>query len=263
MNQLRNYFENNDKRLINKFNHYFDVYERHFNKYRGKKATIVEIGVFQGGSLQMWRDYFGSDATIWGIDIDSACKTLAEKDTHILIGSQEDPTFLKSILEKIGPIDILIDDGGHTQNQQIVSFEELFNHIKEDGVYLCEDVHTSYMNVYGGGHQRNGSYIEYTKNLIDKINAHHSEEVSLKVDEFTRTANSIHYYDSIVVIEKAKMVPPSSKMTGHRSFEYIAVKKTFFEKVQYHALIRINKLLRIFKLKAIFVNKMMELNFKH
>jgi hypothetical protein len=119
------------------------------------------------------------------------------------------------------------------------------------------------MNVYGGGHQRNGSYIEYTKNLIDKINAHHSEEVSLKVDEFTRTANSIHYYDSIVVIEKAKMVPPSSKMTGHRSFEYIAVKKTFFEKVQYHALIRINKLLRIFKLKAIFVNKMMELNFKH
>ena len=263
MNHLRNYFENNDKRLINKYNHYFDVYERHFNKYRGKKATIVEIGVFQGGSLQMWRDYFGNEATIWGLDIDPDCKKLEENDTHILIGSQEDPNFLNSILEKIGPIDILIDDGGHTQNQQIVSFEVLFKHIKEDGVYLCEDVHTSYMNVYGGGHQRKGTYIEYTKNLIDKVNAHHSEESSLVVDDFTRSANSIHFYDSIVVIEKAKMVSPSSKMTGHRSFEYIAVKKTFFEKVQYHALIRINKFLRIFKLKAIFVNKMMELNFKH
>ncbi len=130
MSHLRNYFENNDKRLINKFNHYFDVYERHFSKFRGKKVTIVEIGVFQGGSLQMWRDYFGPDATIWGIDIDPNCKTLEEKDTHILIGSQEDPDFLNSIVDKIGPIDLLIDDGGHTQNQQIVTFDVLFKHSK-------------------------------------------------------------------------------------------------------------------------------------
>ena len=263
MNQLQNYFEQNNKRLINKFNHYFDVYEKHFNRYKNKKITIVEIGVFQGGSLQMWRDYFGPDAIIWGIDIDPACKTLEDHNNHILIGSQEDPKFLASIIEKIGPIDILIDDGGHTQNQQIVSFELLFKHIKEDGVYLCEDVHTSYMNVYGGGHLRKGTFMEYTKLLIDKLNAYHSEESSLIVDEFTKTANSMHFYDSIVVIEKAIMTPPSSKMTGNRSFEYIVIKKTFIEKLILHTLIRLNKVLRIFKLKAVFVNKMMELNCKH
>ena len=263
MSQLHNYFKNNDKRLINKFNHYFDVYERHFRKFKGKKVTLVEIGVFQGGSLQMWRDYFGPEATIWGIDIDPNCKTLEEKDTHILIGSQEDPKFLESIMEKIGSIDILIDDGGHTQNQQIVSFEMLFKHIQVNGVYLCEDVHTSYMNVYGGGNRRSGTFIEYSKLLIDKLNAHHSEESTLVVDDFTKSANSMHFYDSIVVIEKAKMVTPSSKMTGNRSFEYFGVKKTFVEKVIFHSLIKTNKLLRIFKIKAIFVNKMMDLNFKH
>jgi hypothetical protein len=263
MNQLRNYFEQNENRLINKFNHYFDIYEKHFNKYKNKKITIVEIGVFQGGSLQMWRNYFGNEAIIWGIDIDPNCKSLEENNNHILIGSQEDPKFLESIIEKIGPIDILIDDGGHTQNQQIVSLEILLKYIKDDGIYLCEDVHTSYMNVYGGGYKRNGSFIEYSKNLIDKLNAYHSEEPSLVVDQFTKTVNSMHFYDSIVVIEKATMIPPSSKMTGKRSFEYIAIKKTFFEKILWHSLVNLNKMLRLFKLKAIFVNKMMELNFKH
>jgi len=95
------------------------------------------------------------------------------------------------------------------------------------------------------------------------LNAHHYERKDLVVSEFTKTACSMHYYDSIVVIEKAKMVPPSSKMTGNRSFEYIAIKKTFLEKVIFHALVRTNNLLRKFKIKAIYVNKMMELNFKH
>ena len=168
MNELRDYFEHNEKRLINKFDHYFDVYDRYFNQYRNKKITIVEIGVYQGGSLQMWRKYFGPEATIWGIDIDPRCKQLEDENTHILIGSQENPHFLRSIVDKIGPIDILIDDGGHTQDQQIVSFEELYKHIKIGGLYLCEDVHTSYMNAYGGGLKRNGTFIEYTKSLIAK-----------------------------------------------------------------------------------------------
>jgi len=111
MNELRDYFEHNEKRLINKFDHYFDVYDRYFNQYRNKKITIVEIGVYQGGSLQMWRKYFGPEATIWGIDIDPRCKQLEEENTHIIIGSQEDRNFLRSIVDKIGPIDILIDDG--------------------------------------------------------------------------------------------------------------------------------------------------------
>ena len=67
MNELEQYFEKNDKRLINKYQHYFDVYDRHFSKYKGQEVTIVEIGVSQGGSLQMWRSYFGPKAKIWGV----------------------------------------------------------------------------------------------------------------------------------------------------------------------------------------------------
>ncbi len=263
MNELRDYFEQNEERLINKFDHYFDVYERYFSKFRNKKITIVEIGVYQGGSLQMWRKYFGKEATIWGIDIDPRCKTLEDENTHILIGSQEDPQFLRSIIDKIGMIDILIDDGGHTQDQQIISFEELYKYVNPDGgIYLCEDVHTSYMNVYGGGHQRNNTFIEYSKLLVDQLNAHYSEQSSLQINDITRTTNSIHFYDSIVVFEKKTMIPPSSKMMGKWSFEYDIKKKTFLEKIKFHALVRMNKTLQSLKLKGISVNEMLRLSSK-
>ena len=263
MNELRNYFEQNEERLINKFDHYFDVYERYFSSFRNKKITIVEIGVYQGGSLQMWRKYFGKEATIWGIDIDPRCKTLEDENTHILIGSQEDPLFLRSIIDKIGMIDILIDDGGHTQDQQIISFEELYKYVNPNGgIYLCEDVHTSYMNVYGGGHQRNNTFIEYSKLLVDQLNAYYSEQSSLQINDITKTTNSIHFYDSIVVFEKKTMIPPSSKMTGKWSFEYDVKKKTFLEKIKFHILIRINKTMQSLKLKGISINEMLRLSSK-
>jgi 23S rRNA U2552 (ribose-2'-O)-methylase RlmE/FtsJ len=246
MNELEQYFEKNDKRLINKYQHYFDVYDRHFSKYKGQEITIVEIGVFQGGSLQMWRSYFGPKAKIWGIDIDTRCKLLEEENTNIIIGSQEDENFLESIYDITGPIDILIDDGGHTQKQQITTFNILFDKIKDDGVYLCEDVHTSYWLSYGGGHKRKGTFVEFAKNLIDKLNAFHSEENNLQVDNFTKSAKSIHYYDSIVVIEKGIITKPSSKMTGVYSFEN-KNKITSIEKLMLQIIIHLNKLLRIFK----------------
>jgi hypothetical protein len=68
----------------------------------------------------------------------------------------------------------LIDDGGHTMKQQINTFEEFFTSIAENGVYLCEDVHTSYWSKYGGGYKKSGTFIEYSKNFIDYINAWHS-----------------------------------------------------------------------------------------
>ena len=256
MNELEQYFEKNDKRLINKYQHYFDVYDRHFSKYKGQEITIVEIGVFQGGSLQMWRSYFGPKAKIWGIDIDPRCKLLEEQNTNIIIGSQEDESFLESIYDITGPIDILIDDGGHTQKQQITTFNILFDKIKNDGVYLCEDVHTSYWLSYGGGSNRMGTFIQFTKKLIDKLNAFHSEENSLQVDSFTKSAKSIHYYDSIVVIEKGIITKPTSKMTGHYSFNE-KIKKSFLEKIIVRLIIILNKTLRIFKLKGVFINKML------
>ena len=166
----------------------------------------------------MWKDYFGDRAKIYGIDVNPNCKEMEEENIKIFIGSQSDRKFLREVKKQIPPIDILIDDGGHTMVQQIVSYEELFDAVKEDGVYLCEDVHTSYWLKYGGGNKRRGTFIEYTKNLIDSLNAYHSQQKSLKVNEFTKSVCSIHYYDSIVVIEKKPLRKPIHEVTGTPSF---------------------------------------------
>jgi cephalosporin hydroxylase len=214
MNDLEKYFKNNTGRVINKWSQYFDVYDRHFSKYRGKEIVLLEIGTFHGGSLQMWKSYFGDKAKIYGIDINPNCKEVEEENIEIFIGSQSDRKFLREVRSNIPPIDILIDDGGHTMLQQIVSFEELFDHIKPDGVYLCEDIHTSYWMDWGGGYKRKGTFVEYSKNFIDKINAYNSRQKSFQPDSFTKSVNSLHYYDSMLVIEKKPTPKPFSSQTG-------------------------------------------------
>lgn len=207
LNDLEKFFLLENHRVITKWLHYFDAYDRFFSKYRGKDVTILEIGVFKGGSLQMWKNYFkGSDnkLQIYGIDIDPGCKRLEEEDIKIFIGSQEDREFLRKIKEEIGKVDILIDDGGHTMNQQIVTFEELFDLVDDNGVYLCEDLHTSYWKDYGGGY-KGDSFIEYSKNLIDYINAHHSETDQLQVNSYTDSIGYVTYCDSMIFIEKKPM----------------------------------------------------------
>jgi len=257
MNDLEAYFNNNQGRVIHKWKHYFDVYDRHFKKYRNLKTEVVilEIGVSFGGSLQMWKSYFGDNVKIYGIDVNPECKKLETEDIKIFIGSQSDRDFLRKIKAKIPPIDILIDDGGHTMKQQIVTFEEMFDHIKTDGVYLCEDIHTSYWLKFGGGYKRRGTFIEYSKKFIDYINSWHSEQRTLKVNNFTKTVASLHYYDSILVIEKQKMIPPSEHRSGKREFEFSSPKLNFFQKaikkIERHSLYFINSLLRILRLPSI------------
>ena len=137
MNDLRKYFDNNTNRVIHKWEHYFEIYDRHFSAYRDKEIVILEIGVFQGGSLQMWKNYFGPKAKIYGIDIDPDCKKFEEENIEIFIGSQSDKKFLRKLKNEIPPIDILIDDGGHTMNQIKTSFLELFDQVKEDLTDRC------------------------------------------------------------------------------------------------------------------------------
>src|SRR3989344_8147606 len=199
MNDLERYFQNNKKRLMHKYVHYFDIYERHFSRFRGKNPVVLEIGVAQGGSLQMWKEYFGEGTKVYGIDIDPRCKGLEEDDIEILIGSQSDRNFLRSVRMSIPPIDILIDDGGHSMVQQIAAYEMLFDHVQENGVYLCEDLHTSYWATHGGGYRRPGTFIEYSKNFIDFLHAGYSEEKSLAAHGFTHIVRSLHYYDSVLV----------------------------------------------------------------
>lgn len=215
MNDLEKYFRENTGRVIHKFLHYFDAYDRHFSRYRGKDVVIMEFGVSHGGSLRMWKEYFGDKARIIGVDINPNCKQLEEDQVEIMIGDQEDREFLRSVAEAVPRIDILIDDGGHSMKQQIHTFEELYPCIVDDGIYLCEDMHTSYWDDFGGGYKRSDSFIEYTKNFIDDINAWYSKEKKkLDVSDFTRSAKSLHYYDSILVIEKQPVEKPFAMKTG-------------------------------------------------
>jgi cephalosporin hydroxylase len=218
-NPLEQYFFTNTGRLIDKWHHYFDIYDRHFRPFRNRPVTIVEFGVFHGGSLQMWKKYFGPQAHIYGVDINQKCATLAEPQIEIVIGDQEDRGFLQRVAKQTGPIDILIDDGGHFMGQQIATFEELWPSIVDGGVYLVEDLHTSYWDQYGGGYLRDGTFIEYAKRLIDKQHGWHSHEPDrLAVDDYTTSIKGMHVYDSVIVIDKGRVSRPARSKTGTPSF---------------------------------------------
>ncbi|MDH3739712.1 MAG: class I SAM-dependent methyltransferase, partial [Alphaproteobacteria bacterium] len=108
-----------------KLHHYFEIYEQWFSPWRGREdVKLLEIGVARGGSLRMWRQYFHPGATIVGLDIDPDCKVHenAEENLFVEIGDQTDTSFLDDVIEKLGPFDIIVDDGGHTPAQQTISF---------------------------------------------------------------------------------------------------------------------------------------------
>lgn len=210
-NFLEDYFNNNTGKKISKPVHYFEIYDRHFSKFRNTDVNVLEIGVAGGGSLQMWKHYFGPKAKIYGLDVAPVCKEHEEEQVKIFIGDQSDRTFLKDLTKKIS-IDILIDDGGHQMHQQIITFEELFPHISAHGVYLCEDIGTSYWSEFGGSYKKPDTFIEYTKNFIDWINAWDARG-QIAITEFTKTTHSIHFYNFIVVVEKRPMLPPGPTLT--------------------------------------------------
>lgn len=218
-NPLRDYFVANPGRLIHKWMHYFDVYHRHFERFRGQPVTIIEFGVYHGGSLQMWRHYFGAGARIVGVDINPACKSLEEDQITVVIGDQEDRAFLAELRETVGPADIVIDDGGHTMAQQIATFEEMFRAVRDGGVYLVEDLHTSYWDEYGGGYRRPGTFIEYAKDLVDEVHGWHRREEPAPVTAWTRSIRGMHVYDSVIVLDKDDVGAPDVQMSGTPSFE--------------------------------------------
>lgn len=218
-NPLAEYFFNNPGRLILKWHHYFEIYHRHFAPFRGCSPVVLEIGVFHGGSLQMWRDYFGPGARIVGIDIDPRCRQFEEAQISVLTGDQEDRSFLAEVKRRLPHIDIVIDDGGHAMRQQIVSFEELYPHVQPRGIYLCEDIHTSMMPPYGGGYRRPGTFLEYSKGLVDCLYAWYSADQEVfSVDDMTRSTYALHFYDSVLVVEKRPIELPRESATGTPAF---------------------------------------------
>lgn len=215
MKDIKDIFLSLEKRC-DKFEHYFPLYEKWFSKFVGKSPKILEIGVYGGGSLEMWTKWFGPGTSVYGVDINKKCSRYNNKNIKIIIGDQGSSTFWeeKFLNNGLTDFDIIIDDGSHENSHQIQTLISTYNLLKDGGIYWCEDTHTSYYtNRLDGGLKNSKSFIEYAKNLIDVIHNDHTHyaighgnlegpHVDLKIAQHFDKIQGIHFYDSIVVIEK-------------------------------------------------------------
>ena len=149
-------FDGHRGRTIRKWPHYFPIYERHFAHLVDTRPAFIEIGCGKGGSLQMWRTYFGPGARIIGLDIRPECREYEEPGIHVRIGDQADSAFLGSVLDEFGPPDAVLDDGSHLMQDVTASFHHLYPALADRGVYMVEDLHTAYWPRFGGGWRRKG-----------------------------------------------------------------------------------------------------------
>lgn len=185
----------NSKYLSIKHSSYFQVYEELLSKYRGKSITFVEIGVFNGGSLFMWRDYFGPAARIIGIDFNPEAKKWEKDGFEIFIGSQSDHDFWDNFFKTVGDVDVVLDDGGHTNEQQIVTTVRCIPHIRDKGMLIVEDTHSAYMKSYGNPSRY--TFINYVRKLTDAINSRFPG-VNVSDNPLKNLVYSIGIYESIV-----------------------------------------------------------------
>jgi len=187
-------------------------YERYFEPYRELPVKVLEIGVggdhvpdAGGASLRMWKHYFRR-GLIYGLDIYE--KTgIAESRLHVLEGDQGDQQFLDSMAREIGPFDIVIDDGSHLSHHIINSFNALFRHVRPGGIYVVEDLQTSYWPglVWGCDADESAQYrtMEMMKGLLDGL--HHQEQIRADDREqliTDSTVTGVHVHHNIAFIEK-------------------------------------------------------------
>ncbi len=177
---------------------YFAAYDALLDQYRGKSITFVEIGVLNGGSLFMWRKFFGDSARIIGIDLNPAARKWEAYGFEIFIGSQEDPTFWTKFCESVKEIDVVLDDGGHTYLQQIITTELLLDQIKDKGMLIVEDTHTSYMS--GFGDPKIG-FMNYILQSIHRINSRFG---SFQPPQADRRVWSVEVFESIAAFKVDK-----------------------------------------------------------
>ena len=219
MNLWQDFTTNQNGRIINKWEHYFPIYERHFGQWRNKSMTFIEIGVSQGGSLQMWRRFFGPMATIVGVDINPTCARYEEPGIHIRVGDQSNHEFLKTLIDEFGPPDVILDDGSHQMEHLKSTFEFFYPMISKNGLYVIEDLHTAYLEEYGGGIDSPKSFITLSKELIDRLYADHSGG-AIEPDFFSKNTFGISYYDSVLVFERGSIKNKVAPVIGKADLSY-------------------------------------------
>ena len=257
-NEIKKLFLNS-KNLTSKWSNYFNVYEDLFKKFRNKDITFVEIGIHNGGSLEIWRKYFTKNSKIIGIDINPECKKFEKKNENVevYIGNQSDKNFWNDFFQKVGPVDVILDDGGHTNLDQIITTVNTVRNIKDGGILLVEDVHTSYISEYNSSLKH--SFINFSKKIINDINFNNEKKLGDYKFSLNNYIYSIQYFESFVVfyIDRSKTkinIPLKNQGIDHKitdltwSGNEINIEgiKSNFKKIPF---IRLNKLLKLIKNK--------------
>jgi len=185
-----------------KWQHYFEIYHRHLARFVGHDIQFAEVGVFSGGSLGMWKAYFGEQAHIHGVDLDEATRVYAADLVTIHIGDQEDREFWSRFRHDVPLLDVIVDDGGHTPEQQRVTMEEMLPHLRAGGVYICEDIHAE-----------DNAFSAFVAGLVQQLNSMNGG-MEVAASPFQSAIASIHCYPYVVVIEK--QLSPQSRLLANR-----------------------------------------------
>lgn len=210
---LLDLFAGNKGVVVHKWHHYIPIYDRYFAPFRNTNVRFLEIGVNKGGSLQMWRRYFGDDATLFGIDINQDCAQFNGQAGQVRIGSQADPDFLQSVIDEMGGVDVILDDGSHRMPHVRASFEILYPKLADNGVYMIEDLHTAYSPKYGGGYRSGDNFFRFVREMADDMH-HWYHKKALRHPELGGHFSGIHIHDSIAVIDKQPVHRPVHSRVG-------------------------------------------------
>jgi hypothetical protein len=197
---------------------YAEAFGRHFKKYilssepRTRPLKMLEIGIQNGGGWETWKSWLGSDLIYVGADVDTRCEVLRDEENNrfVEIGDQADEKFLQKLCTKYGPFDIIIDDGGHQCHQIMTSLNNLFNCMTETATYVIEDTHSIVLfnDKCLGGKPLHHHLADTYVSTMAYMNPKYASEI------FQDNIASMHMYDSIVVIERAKLKQLTRVITG-------------------------------------------------
>jgi hypothetical protein len=202
-------------RRVAKWFHYVDIYDKLLREFKIKSDSgefsiltplkFLEIGVQDGGSLEIWSSYFDKSVRVFGIDIDKNCANISIPGVAIRIGSQDDPEFLLQIISELGSPHMIIDDGSHHVDHVEATLRVLWPHLQDDGIYIIEDTHTSYWKNHGGGYLKRKTIIELIKQSIDLLHQPYTRrKMPNRVQFLSGSLSSVTVHDSMIVLRKHK-----------------------------------------------------------
>lgn len=203
---LVTYFAQHRGEGVDKWHHYLPLYERYFAPWRNRPLRFLEIGVSQGGSLELWRKFFGPKAVIYGVDIDPTCARFDGQNAQVRIGSQDDAEFLNRVVDEMGGVDVVLDDGSHVMAHIRASLNVLFPRLSQGGTYIIEDLHTAYWRKFGGN-MRTENFFSTVRAMIDDMHRWY-HEADVQHPATAGQVTGIHIHDSMVVLDKGTVHRP-------------------------------------------------------